>query len=181
MDSPRTPGSILPLPDADLEILIALADGEAHGYAIMRAVAERRRGTAAGQTAGRSGERGPGRSRDLLGADPARDGRHRSGPGRAAGSRPVSFALSKTPRVPVSVRFNRRAYRRANASLRTTRESGVSVPTCPRGVTSGTLSVFAYLRFVHAKGRDAVVGEPREEDRGRKAGETGRGAGRKPP
>ena len=44
MDSPRTPGSFLPLPDADLEILIALADGEAHGYAIMRAVAERTEG-----------------------------------------------------------------------------------------------------------------------------------------
>ena len=44
MDSPRTPGSFLPLPDAELEILIALADGEAHGYAIMRAVAERTEG-----------------------------------------------------------------------------------------------------------------------------------------
>ncbi len=44
MDSPRTPGSFLPLPDSELEILIALADGEAHGYAIMRAVAERTEG-----------------------------------------------------------------------------------------------------------------------------------------
>jgi DNA-binding PadR family transcriptional regulator len=44
MDSPRIPGSFLPLPDAELEILIALADGEAHGYAIMRAVAERTEG-----------------------------------------------------------------------------------------------------------------------------------------
>lgn len=44
MDRPRTPGSFLPLPDAELEILIALADGEAHGYAIMRAVAERTEG-----------------------------------------------------------------------------------------------------------------------------------------
>jgi DNA-binding PadR family transcriptional regulator len=44
MDSPRHPGSFLPLPDAELEILIALADGEAHGYAIMRAVAERTEG-----------------------------------------------------------------------------------------------------------------------------------------
>src|SRR5512143_560116 len=44
MDRPRTPGSFLPLPDAELEILIALADGEAHGYAIMRAVAERTAG-----------------------------------------------------------------------------------------------------------------------------------------
>ena len=44
MDSPRTPESFLPLPDAELEILIALADGEAHGYAIMRAVAERTEG-----------------------------------------------------------------------------------------------------------------------------------------
>ena len=44
MDRPRTPGSFLPLPDAELEILVALADGEAHGYAIMRAVAERTEG-----------------------------------------------------------------------------------------------------------------------------------------
>ena len=44
MDSSPTPGSFLPLPDAELEILIALADGEAHGYAIMRAVAERTEG-----------------------------------------------------------------------------------------------------------------------------------------
>jgi DNA-binding PadR family transcriptional regulator len=44
MDSPRPPASFLPLPDAELEILIALADGEAHGYAIMRAVAERTEG-----------------------------------------------------------------------------------------------------------------------------------------
>src|SRR3970282_601147 len=51
MDSPRTPGSFLPLPDAELEILIALADGEAHGYAIMRGGAER---------AGGGGRAGPG-------------------------------------------------------------------------------------------------------------------------
>ena len=44
MDRPRTPGSFLPLPDAELEILIALLDGESHGYAIMRAVAERTEG-----------------------------------------------------------------------------------------------------------------------------------------
>lgn len=44
MDSPRIPASFLPLPDSELEILIALADGEAHGYAIMRAVAERTEG-----------------------------------------------------------------------------------------------------------------------------------------
>ena len=44
MDSQRTPASFLPLPNAELEILIALADGEAHGYAIMRAVAERTEG-----------------------------------------------------------------------------------------------------------------------------------------
>jgi len=48
-------------------------------------------------------------------------------------------------------------------------------------MTSGTLSVFAYLRFVHAKGRNSVVGGPREEDWDRKAGETGRCARRKPP
>ena len=44
MDTPRNPRSLLPLPDAELEILLALADGEAHGYAIMRAVAERSEG-----------------------------------------------------------------------------------------------------------------------------------------
>ena len=40
----RNPESLLPLPDAELEILIALADGEAHGYAIMGAVEQRSRG-----------------------------------------------------------------------------------------------------------------------------------------
>ena len=40
MDTKRTPESLLPLPDAELEILVALADGEAHGYALMRAVEE---------------------------------------------------------------------------------------------------------------------------------------------
>ena len=44
MDSPRNPRSFLPLPDSELEILIALAAGESHGYAIMRAVAERTEG-----------------------------------------------------------------------------------------------------------------------------------------
>jgi DNA-binding PadR family transcriptional regulator len=43
MDAKRPPESLLPLPDAELEILLALADGEAHGYAVMRAV-ERRSG-----------------------------------------------------------------------------------------------------------------------------------------
>ena len=43
MDNPRTPGWFLPLPDAELEILIAL-DGAAHGFAIMRVVAERTEG-----------------------------------------------------------------------------------------------------------------------------------------
>ncbi len=40
-DTRRTPESLLPLPDAELEILVALVDGEAHGYAIMRAVEQR--------------------------------------------------------------------------------------------------------------------------------------------
>jgi len=48
-------------------------------------------------------------------------------------------------------------------------------------MTSGTLSVFAYLRFGHAKARNAVVGEPREERRDRKASETGRRSGREAP
>lgn len=37
----RTPESQLPLPPATFEILMALADGERHGYAIMREVEER--------------------------------------------------------------------------------------------------------------------------------------------
>ena len=37
----RTPESLLPLPDAELEILLAVVDGEAHGYAVMRAVKHR--------------------------------------------------------------------------------------------------------------------------------------------
>ena len=41
MDVKVTPESLLPLPDADLEILLALVDGEAHGYAMMRAVEQR--------------------------------------------------------------------------------------------------------------------------------------------
>jgi DNA-binding PadR family transcriptional regulator len=41
MDRQRNPQSVLPLPDAELEILLALAEGEAHGYAVMRAVDER--------------------------------------------------------------------------------------------------------------------------------------------
>jgi DNA-binding PadR family transcriptional regulator len=44
MDSSSPPRSLLPLPDAELEILLALAEGEAHGYAIMQAVAERSEG-----------------------------------------------------------------------------------------------------------------------------------------
>jgi DNA-binding PadR family transcriptional regulator len=43
MDTRTAPESLLPLPDAELEILLALADGEAHGYAVMQAV-ERRSG-----------------------------------------------------------------------------------------------------------------------------------------
>lgn len=43
---------------------------------------------------------------------------------------------------------------------------------------SGTLSVFAYLRLRHAKGRDAVFGQLRKERRDRDASEAGSGAGR---
>jgi DNA-binding PadR family transcriptional regulator len=38
MDTRPAPEALLPLPDAELEILLALLDGEAHGYAMMRAV-----------------------------------------------------------------------------------------------------------------------------------------------
>lgn len=41
----RAPEAFLPLTPAVFHILIALADGEAHGYAIMREVAERSEGT----------------------------------------------------------------------------------------------------------------------------------------
>jgi DNA-binding PadR family transcriptional regulator len=37
----RAPASYVPLPPASFEILIALADGERHGYAIMQEVAAR--------------------------------------------------------------------------------------------------------------------------------------------
>lgn len=48
-------------------------------------------------------------------------------------------------------------------------------------MTSGTLSVVAYLRFGHPKGRDAIVGEPREKGWDRKAGKSGRCSCRKAP
>jgi DNA-binding PadR family transcriptional regulator len=44
MDIRDPPESLLPLPGAELEILLALADGEAHGYAMMRAVEQRSEG-----------------------------------------------------------------------------------------------------------------------------------------
>ena len=37
----REPESLLPLPPATFQILVALVDGERHGYAIMKEVAER--------------------------------------------------------------------------------------------------------------------------------------------
>ena len=40
----QTPESLLPLPSAAFHILVALADGDRHGYAIMRDVAERTEG-----------------------------------------------------------------------------------------------------------------------------------------
>ena len=41
MDRNRPPEALLPLPDAELEILLALAAGETHGYAVMREVEQR--------------------------------------------------------------------------------------------------------------------------------------------
>jgi DNA-binding PadR family transcriptional regulator len=41
----REPESYLPLPPASFEILVALAGGERHGYAIMQEVAERTGGS----------------------------------------------------------------------------------------------------------------------------------------
>jgi DNA-binding PadR family transcriptional regulator len=41
----RPPGDFLPLTPAVFHILIALADGEAHGYAIMQEVSERSEGS----------------------------------------------------------------------------------------------------------------------------------------
>lgn len=40
----RTPDAHLPLPPATFQILLSLADGERHGYAIMREVADRTNG-----------------------------------------------------------------------------------------------------------------------------------------
>ncbi len=39
--TPRDPQDVLPLTPTALEILLALADGECHGYSIMRSVEER--------------------------------------------------------------------------------------------------------------------------------------------
>jgi DNA-binding PadR family transcriptional regulator len=41
----RSPEAYLPLPPATFHILLALADGEQHGYAIMKGVAARSEGT----------------------------------------------------------------------------------------------------------------------------------------
>lgn len=41
----RTPAMFLPLPPATFQILLALVDGERHGYAIMKEVVERSEGT----------------------------------------------------------------------------------------------------------------------------------------
>ena len=48
-------------------------------------------------------------------------------------------------------------------------------------MTSGTLNVFAYLRFVQMRRRHSIVGEPSEEHRDGKAGKTGGRSGRKAP
>ena len=48
-------------------------------------------------------------------------------------------------------------------------------------MSSGTLSVFAYLRFVHVEPRYTVVGDPLEEHGDRQASETGGRSGRKAP
>jgi len=48
-------------------------------------------------------------------------------------------------------------------------------------MTSGTLSVFAYLRFVQMKRSDSVIGELSEEHWDRKAGKTGGRSSRKAP
>jgi DNA-binding PadR family transcriptional regulator len=44
-DDTRSPEALLPLTPAVFHILLALADGEKHGYAIMREVGERSGGT----------------------------------------------------------------------------------------------------------------------------------------
>ncbi len=41
----RTPETYLPLPPATFQILVALVDGERHGYAIMKEVSEHSEGT----------------------------------------------------------------------------------------------------------------------------------------
>jgi DNA-binding PadR family transcriptional regulator len=41
MRDPRNPDELLPLTPAEFEVLIALADGDKHGYAILKEVARR--------------------------------------------------------------------------------------------------------------------------------------------
>jgi DNA-binding PadR family transcriptional regulator len=41
---PPQPAALLPLPPSEFEILLALADGERHGYGVMREVARRSAG-----------------------------------------------------------------------------------------------------------------------------------------
>jgi DNA-binding PadR family transcriptional regulator len=49
-DTPREPRSLLPLPHLEYQILVSLADADLHGYAIVKEVAERSKGTSAPST-----------------------------------------------------------------------------------------------------------------------------------
>src|SRR5260221_9460286 len=79
----RPPEAYLPLPPATFHILLALADGELHGYAIMKGVAARSEGSV---------RLGPGTLygslKRLLKAGLAGGGDERADPGRGDGRRP---------------------------------------------------------------------------------------------
>lgn len=49
-DQPRDPHDLLPLPHLEYQILVSLADADLHGYAIVKEVAERSKGTSSPST-----------------------------------------------------------------------------------------------------------------------------------
>jgi DNA-binding PadR family transcriptional regulator len=49
-DTPRDPRALLPLPHLEYQILVSLADARMHGYAIVKEVAQRSKGTSAPST-----------------------------------------------------------------------------------------------------------------------------------
>src|SRR3989441_7041869 len=107
----QPPESYLPLPPATFHILVALADGELHGYAIMKGVAARCEGTV---------RLGPGTLygslKRLLEAGLVEEGGERAGPERGDERRRyyrltqlgLSVARAEARRLDVMVRAARR-------------------------------------------------------------------------